>query len=537
VVAPGLDVRRDAEIIVVGAGPTGLALALQAHACGGQVRIVDQRRDSWRPSRALLVHARTLEALRPLAVTDALLARADVQPRIMLHAGSRTTPMTPAAAGLADSPFGHLTMLRQADLEEVLATELADRGVTVERETAVTDIDTSQPHGVRVQLHSPAGTTTADCLYLAGCDGAASTVRRSLGISFPGRTYPNEIVLADLELDTESLAPDAIHAVVHRSGLLFLFPVGERATWRMLATRPAASGAQVPGETVPGQLGPPISASELTDLLTAVTPGPAIRRVAWSSRVRLDRRLADAFGSGRVFLAGDAAHVHSPAGGQGMNTGIQDALNLGWKLAYAANERVDPRLLLATYELERRPVARRVATWTDAIFWAESSRNPIASLARALVPLAAPLAPVLARSRPLLAEVVRFLGQLRVAHHASPLSIQHAARRPGVPRAGDRLPDRTVIVDDRPVRLHAVTARPGVHVLLHRSGRPLVSPDARVAVHRLDQWNGPALMIVRPDGYVGLSSDRADAHELTAWLRRAGIMGGGGGAASSQPVT
>jgi len=234
-------------------------------------------------------------------------------------------------------------------------------------------------------------------------------------------------------------------------------------------------------------------------------------------------RLADSYRSGRVFLAGDAAHVHSPATGQGMNTGIQDATNLGWKLAYAAAGATSAALL-DSYELERRPVARQVSAFTDIAFWAEAGRDPIASLLRGvLVPLAAPLAPFAARPRWVGGEVIRLLGQLRVAYRDSPLSVQHA--RPGLVRAGDRLPDATVTVGPEKVELHELIARPGVHVLLTEDAPRWEFPG--IHVHRIGGWPGPALTVVRPDGYVGLCADRVDRAELEAWLS---LVGGAVGA-------
>jgi 2-polyprenyl-6-methoxyphenol hydroxylase-like FAD-dependent oxidoreductase len=296
------------------------------------------------------------------------------------------------------------------------------------------------------------------CRYLVGCDGATSTVRMAAGVPWQGSGYPTEVVLADVDLDGPAPA-DALHVYVKREGLVFLFPNGEHATWRLLATRPARESTV---DAAPGELGPPVPPGEIRDLLGSV--GARCDRAVWSSRVRMAHRLADSYRSGRVFLAGDAAHVHSPATGQGMNTGILDATNLGWKLAYATAGATSAALL-DSYELERRPVARQVSSFTDIAFWAEAGRDPIAWLVRGvLVPLAAPLAPFGARPRWVAGEVIRLLGQLRVAYRDSPLSVQHA--RPGPVRAGDRLPDATVNVGPDQVRLHELTARPGVHVLV-----------------------------------------------------------------------
>jgi 2-polyprenyl-6-methoxyphenol hydroxylase-like FAD-dependent oxidoreductase len=506
------------DVLVVGAGPAGLTLALQARATGATVRVLERRAEAWRPSRALLVHARTLEVLRPLSVVENLLERARVAPKILMHIGARTVDVPTGSPGWTGTPYPQVTLVRQADLESTLAATLAERGVEVERGLAVTGFDQHPADGVVVRTRSASGPGEARCRYLVGCDGAASTIRAAAGVPWRGFAYPTEVVLADVDLDTPEPA-DALHVHVNRGGLVFLFPCGELAAWRLLATRSAGKSIV---DTAPGELGPAVPAREIEDLVWAAL-GTGCARVAWSSRVRMAHRLADAYRSGRVFLAGDAAHVHSPAAGQGMNTGVQDATNLGWKLAYAARG-IDGGVLLDSYELERRPVARQVSALTDLAFWAESGRDPIAWLVRGvLAPLAAPLIPFAIRPKWVGAEVLRLLGQLRVAYPNSPLSVQHARR--AVVRAGDRLPDATVTVAGVPTRLHQLTSRPGVHVLLRQDAPRLSYPDrAGIHIHRVDHWPGPALTVVRPDGYVGLCSDAPDASALNAWLSLVGVQ-------------
>ena len=508
------------DVLVVGAGPTGLALALQARASGATVRVLERRTEAWRPSRALLVHARTLEVLRPLGVADSVLSQGSAAPDIRVHVGARQIAIRANAPGLGDTPYPYLTLTRQADLEATLAAALIDHGVSVERGVSLTGFDQHPTGGVQVSLRSATGSDRASCQYLVGCDGAASSVRAGAGLGWRGFEYPTEVVLADIELDG-TLPPDTPHVAVGKTGLVFLFPAGERATWRLLATRPVTRRSTV--DSGPGELGPPVATFELDELLTATCLGVRCGRVAWSSRVRVAHRLADSFHSGRVFLAGDAAHVHSPATGQGMNTGIQDAANLGWKLAYAARGSAGDRLL-DSYERERRPVARQVSAWTDLVFWAESSPGPVASAVRGLLaPLAAPFVSVALRPRWVLAQVIRTLGQLMVDYGDSPLSVQSAPR--ARPRAGARLPDATVTVAGGPVRLHELTARPGVHVLLRREGGWPYPDRPEICVHRVDNWTGAAVTVVRPDGYVGLCSDSADGAEVGAWLSLVGLSG------------
>ena len=502
---------------MAGAGPAALALAVQACDHGAVVRVIDRRPEAARPSRALILHSRTLEVLRPLGVTQALLAPADTAPTADLRLGSRTVRVTLGGLALPDTAFPYLSLTRQMDVERVLAQALADRGVRVERGTELAGVRDG-PDGVRATLRSPAGTEEILAGFVAGCDGPASTVRAQAGISWPGRQYPVEVVLADAELDGD-LAEDAACVVARRRGLLFVFRLGEQAPWRLLATRPAA-GDPLP----PGQFGPPVPAAELQALMDEAGLGAQLASLAWSSRITVQHRVAGRFRRGRLFLAGDAAHAYSPATGQGMNAAIQDAANLGWKLAFAV-ARPGSGPLLDSYDAERRPVARQVLAMTHLVFWAEASTGPVASAFRGrLAPLAAPVVPALIRRRRLVAEGIRLVSQLRVSYRASPLSVEGTSRRHGGPRAGERLPDQLVTSAGRTIRLHDLLASPGVHILLDRdAGRLDTLPPVRlVNVHRLASMPGRGLIAVRPDGYVGFRCQATEAGQLAAWLTRLG---------------
>ena len=405
--------------------------------------------------------------LRPLGTTQALLALADIAPRADLRLGSRMVRVSLGGLALPDTAFPHLSLIRQMDVERVLAQALADRGVRVERGTELVGVRDG-PEGVRATLRSPAGTEEILSGFVVGCDAAASTVRAQAGIGWPGRQYPVEVILADADLDGD-LADDAACVVAGRRGLLFVFRLGEQASWRL-------------------------------------------------------HRVAGRFRHGRLFLAGDAAHAYSPATGQGMNAAIQDAANLGWKLAFAA-ARPGSGPLLDSYDAERRPVARQVLAMTHLVFWAEASTGPVASAFRGrLAPLAAPGVPVLLGRRRLVAGGIRLVSQLRVSYRDSPLSVEGTPRRHGGPRAGDRLPDRLVTSAGRSIRLHDLLARPGVHILLDRDADQLDPQPTGplVNVHRLASMPGRGLIAVRPDGYVGFRCQTTEAGQLGAWLTRLG---------------
>lgn len=506
------------DVLVVGAGPTGLTTALQAHDNGATVRIVERRPGAFRPSRAMIMHPRTLESLRPLGVTAALLDRGDAAPKAELHLRTRRVPAQLTEVGLRDTAFPHLTFLRQADVEAVLTDALAARGIEVERgvEFAGLSEDEAAAHAV---LNRDGRAEKTTCRYVAACDGPDSTGRRLAGIGWQGAPYREQVVLADAELDGD-LTPGVLHVCVARQGLVFLFALGEGATWRLLATRPwqrdgAAFGQ--PGASVPG--------AEVQRILDTTGLGVAVRRLTWSAEVNLQHRLAGSFRRGRLFLAGDAAHTHSPAAAQGMNTGILDAVNLGWKLAFAGGDGQHDGLL-DSYERERRPVARQVLALTHLVFFAEASTHPLPSLLRGtLMPLVAPAIPLLLKERHLMAQVVRLLSQGWVNYRHSCLSVEGSPGGPG-PRPGDRVPDQDVTCAGRAVRLHELTAGPGVHLLLARDCPPLprVPSDMPVAVHRISEWTGQGLLAARPDGFAGFRCGAGGFAGLGAWLDLVGAL-------------
>jgi 2-polyprenyl-6-methoxyphenol hydroxylase-like FAD-dependent oxidoreductase len=503
-----------------------------AHDHGARVRVVERRAAPHRPSRAMIVHPRTLEVLRPLGVTDALLDRADRAPRAELHLGGRRVPVQLADVGLRDTAFPHLTMVRQADVETVLAEALRERGVGIEYGVELVAARTGEA-GAHAVLSTAAQAGPGEevaCGFLVGCDGTASTVRRDAGIGWRGGPYREEVVLADVDLEGD-LAPDVLHVVAGRAGLVFVFALGEGAAWRVLATRPAGGR---PGDAVP--------AAEVQQILDSAGLDAQVTTMPWSARVHLQHRVADSFRRGRIFLAGDAAHSHSPAAAQGMNSGILDAVNLGWKLANAAGDHTPARpgadldVLLDSYGSERRPVARQVLALTHAVFFAEASNHPLPALLRArLMPLVAPVVPVLTGQPLLMALVVRLLSQRWVHYRRSPLSVTGVPEGRG-PRPGDRLPDEDVTTHEgRPTRLHELVAAPAVHVLLQRDAArgddgALDGPvggvaGPRVVVHRITSWPGRGLVAVRPDGHVGFRCGEADPDQLRAWLRLAGAIG------------
>ena len=493
------------DVLVVGAGPTGLALAAVAHAHGASVRVIDRNRSAVHESRALVLQPRTLELLAGLGLRDELLGKGRRTVRLVLHSGQRSIAVPLFDIGIEDTPYPFLLFISQAETEAALHAHLADRGVVIERGTELLTME-QQDSRVTCRLRTPEGVEEAAAAHVVGCDGAGSTVRRQLGIGFTGGRYPHRFALADVHVDGD-LPPDRIHTYLSRRGIMFLFPLGQPAPWRVMGMLPS------------DQPDDDLTLPAVQAIVDEFTGGALrLRDPAWVSDFRLRHRLADRYRSGRVFLAGDAAHVHSPAGGQGMNVGIQDAVNLGWKLALVAVGTAN-RDLLDSYEPERRPVGRALLRLTDRLFnLATTTRPPISTVRTTIAPYALPLA---TRLRPLRAAAFRRIAELDVTYRDSP-AVQDAkpVRRPA---AGDRLPDART----RSATLHSQVASPGFHLLLAGSVDGVAHPA--LAVHRLEPgdqaWSAlrirtAAQILVRPDGHIAYRADDSDTAGLQAYLDR-----------------
>jgi 2-polyprenyl-6-methoxyphenol hydroxylase-like FAD-dependent oxidoreductase len=532
------------DVLVVGAGPTGLTLAAQLHAFGACIRIIDRQLDRAHESRALAVQPRTLEVLRGLDIARALVERGNDAARVQVHAGERVLPIRLFDVGLEDTAYPFLLFISQAETEALLNEHLAERGLEVERGLELVEFEQDERGVICTLRHGDGRTERLHARYVVGCDGAHSSVRHAAGIAFEGAAYPQTFLLADLEVDGD-LDQDAAHSFLGARGMLFFFPLARPATWRMLGMSPTSvkKGEKDRKEPSLDEL------QAIADVFTGWTL--KLRDPVWLTYFRLHHRHAARYRAGRVFLAGDAAHVHSPAGAQGMNTGIQEAWNLGWKLALVAKG-IAEEALLDTYEAERRPIGRLVVRFTDRAASIATSERPLLRLLRTQV--LPRLAPAVLRSSRLRTSGFRTLSQLGIAYRRSPAVHEgEPALRQG-PKAGDRLPDAQIMRDGQGAWLQEALAAPSFDLLLCGpadgwDADQLAALQERygglVALHRLAREAAPGVLhdvdgqaftrlgveraaqyLVRPDGYIGYRSGNTDlsgaGRYLARWLPGAG---------------
>jgi 2-polyprenyl-6-methoxyphenol hydroxylase-like FAD-dependent oxidoreductase len=357
------------DVLVIGAGPTGLTTAVSLAQQGHDVTVVDNQAAGDNTSRAAVVHARTLEVLEPLEVAERLTARGLHTSRFTIR--DRDRVLVPIGFGRLPTRYPYILMISQAETERVLLDRLTELGGRVARPYTLRAID--QDDAGVTAVFTDGSRIRAD--YLVGSDGMHSTVREQAGIGFPGGSYAESFALADVRL-SGGLPSDEAILYFSPDGLVVIAPLPGGA-FRVVAT--VDDGAIEPDAAF---------VQRILDTRGPRRERAVVREVIWGSRFRVHHRIADEFRSGRVFLAGDAAHVHSPAGGQGMNTGIQDAANLAWKLALVVRGRA-PGSLLDSYERERRPVARGVVSTTDRLTRLATVRSPLLRrLRNALIPIA-----------------------------------------------------------------------------------------------------------------------------------------------------
>lgn len=473
-------IPEQTDVLVVGGGPTGLLLAGDLARAGVAVTLVERHQHGSDLTRAFGVHARTLEQLDARGIADEVVAAGAKVGELRLF-GSVSIDL----AGLLDSRFPYLLIVPQTHVENVLRRRATELGANLAAGAVLTEF-TQTAEGVDATVRQEDSEQRVRADYLVGADGYHSRVREALGLEFPGRSVLKSIMLADVRLTT---APEDVLAV-NGVGDCFAFiaPFGD-GWYRVFAWN---RRNQLPDTE-------PVELDELREVARrALGSDYGMHDPRWMSRFHSDERQVESYRVGRVFLAGDAAHVHSPAGGQGMNTGLQDAANLGWKLA-AAIQGWAPDGLLDSYHAERHPVGREVLRSSGAIIRGAMLESRIGQLARNVVAGTALELPPIAR---------KAAGSISGIGFAYP-------RPEGAHRlVGSRVGDTPL--RGTPVRLYEAL-RGGQFVLVANVEVAQEGWVDRVRVARPADPAHPA-MLVRPDGYVAWAGDRQDVAECKAAL-------------------
>jgi 2-polyprenyl-6-methoxyphenol hydroxylase-like FAD-dependent oxidoreductase len=493
------DIHLDCQVLVVGAGPTGLVLAAELLARGIRTRIIDQGDGVILQARAIGVHARTLEVLDMMGLAQRFIERGQVVQQLRWYSkGKHLVSLEFARSG---SRFGMLLDLPQDETERLLRARILELGGVVENRTELTGLIIG-PDAVIAAVRDRSGRAVITAGYVVGCDGAHSRVRRELGLTFHGHPYPQDWLLADVLLDSD-LPEDAAHAFFRPDGLpAILFPMRDHR-WRLTLPFAGSRNGQVP------------TLEEIQQLTDQRMPRPVtVSDPTWLANFRCHRRSASAYRRGRVLLAGDAVHIHSPAGGQGMNTGIMDAHNLGWKLALVVAGRA-PDALLDSYGTERLPVARDVLKLTDTLVRYGTISHPVKRRVRDLV------VPALGRTPVIQRRAVSKLSHVYVTYPPGLLVRSDGGR--GRPRPGQRMPDVPVRADGQLTTLHRLL-RGGRHVLLvpaAHAARVLADPILRPYCGDLGVASADAtpVVLIRPDGHVAARGRPGSLEPVADYLR------------------
>ena len=482
-------------VLVVGAGPVGLTMAIELVRQGVKVRIIDMAAARTDKSKALIIWPRTLELLSRSGPVDAFISAGLKITTATIRTGETLIAQTDLTD--VDSPFPFALSLPQSETERLLDQRMKGFGIQVERQVELLRFAETEAGVTSILRHPDGREETVESGWLIGCDGAHSAVRHGLGMQFEGDTVQNDFILADVHIANAPGSPSEISIYWHRDGVLLFFPISG-GRYRVIAD---IGASQDPHPHEP-------ALEDVQSLLDQRGPeGIVAADPIWLSAFRINERKVRDYRRGRIFLAGDAAHVHSPAGGQGMNTGMQDAFNLAWKLALVCQGKAAPGLL-DSYSPERSAVGRKVLADAGRLTAIATLRNPAAQAVRNMI------GHLLFGLQPVRHALATQLSEIAIGYPESPLNGPHASGVRG-PAPGERIaPVRTepVVDGDRSPKF-ALFASPQKPALALISAFPdLLESTPRPPLDEAGIW------LARPDGYVAAVAQLPDTALIADYL-------------------
>jgi len=467
--------ETEVDVLIVGAGPVGLFLATECARRSLRWRIIERRATQSEHSKALAVFSRTLEIFDMAGLVAPFLERANRVTTVSVFAKGRRRASLPFAP--AESPYPFVAMVPQDVTERLLAQSLQNKGGAIAYETALVSAAQDRDR-VTAEVEHRGNRSTVTAKFLVGCDGAHSAVRHALNLPFKGAQYHETFMLADVDTN-DALPASELQLCPHAAGPVAIFPMS--STRRRIVATVDVETADAPTLEMANAL-----------LRQRGPRGIAAHALHWSSFFGVHHRQVAHLAQGRIFLAGDAAHIHSPFGGQGMNTGLQDVWNLAWKLAYAVGGRARPALL-ASYDRERRPIIRSVIRTTDRMTKIMGSRGRVVQAVRDLAIPAVSRLPLFQRT------FVKRLSQLGVAYHNSPIIRGRGRRCFEESFRGGGIGDRFVLLL-------------GPDATTEVSGEVQRLTEAFAEAVELRAVERPGIALVRPDGYTAYARRRATVH-------------------------
>jgi 2-polyprenyl-6-methoxyphenol hydroxylase-like FAD-dependent oxidoreductase len=531
----GVFMAVNTDVLIVGGGPTGLMLACQLRRFGVSFKIIDKQADRAHESRAFGIQAKSMEIFQNLGIVDNFLKKAfhHIEPCFFVN-GKLKLKLNLNKIKLKNTSFPSIYFLPQSETEKYLIEHLENHGVNIQRKISLDTFHQSEQDIKAVLKHEVSGELEEiTCRYLVGCDGAHSLVRNILQIPFVGASYEQDFFLADLQVEWPSPPESRFMIFFDTAGFFLHAPLGDNLS-RIIGAKISQSTPDVKT---------PLTVAEITDLSKKITHrNITISNPVWMSRFHLHHRSVTQYQKGRVFLAGDAAHIHSPVAAQGMNTGLQDATNLGWKIAAVLKNHVSEELL-QTYQIEREAVGRKLNHSTDRFFGFLTSRNPILMGCRPL--FLSLIMKLLKLSSQMQKSLFWFMSELGIRYEKNKYVEENTrgadSRFLAGPDAGSRAPDAplagsTLFEIFKENHCHVLIFIKTNHkqALIHEHKVKALetayqkwikfhlltkSRDTKTIFKRYHVSN-TAIYFIRPDGYIGFRESSLNFDKLSNYLKK-----------------